>query len=143
MSNPARVQYCGDKLDTTNRILISFLFFSKSRSSVASSRSSNFDDWLQAKSEQKKRDQQRKREEKARKELEDEMKRRTDTGKSFEDWKLSKQKNKLSPTQTETRKDVSFYQDDSSDRIFGMTFQQWLRLKCEGRNEYGETYIYG
>jgi len=74
--------------------------------------------------------------------MEEEMKRRGGTGKSFEDWKLAKQKNKLSPIQTETRKDISLYTDEY-DRAFDMTFQQWLRLKCEGKNDYEDRYVYG
>lgn len=112
---------------------------------MASSKSSNFDGWLQAKNEQKRREQQRKREEKARREMEEEMRKGEGTGKSFEDWKQSKQKNKLSPIQTESRKDVSLYTDEY-DKMFDMSFQQWLRLKSEGRNEYGDNageYIYG
>jgi hypothetical protein len=116
--------------------------FSKSRSSIASSKSSHFDGWLQAKNEKKRRELQKKREEQARKEMENEMKKRGGmAGKSFEDWKQAKQRQKLSPIQTETRKDIAFYKDEA-DTDFQMSFQQWLRLRNEARNEFIDTDVY-
>ena len=102
--------------------IFSILYFSKSRDS---SKSATFDEWLEDKKSKKQQQQKKEKEARQRKEMELESKRQSRmAGKSFEDWKNSKSRQKQELPGIEKRRDDIVREEPG--RQYSLTFERWL-----------------